>query len=65
MILALVVFSLAFVGIALGAILGRRGPSGSCGGKKPVGPDGQPLTCHHCTCGANAPVPSPAPGPDR
>lgn len=61
MVLAIVVFSLAFAGIALGVILGRQGPSGSCGGKKPVGPDGQPLTCDHCTCAGNDPASSSAP----
>lgn len=60
LVLTLVFFGLAMLGLALGIMIGRRGPAGGCGREKPLGPDGQPLTCDRCTCapGSSAPAES-------
>jgi hypothetical protein len=49
------IFTLAVVLLAIGVIIKGKPLRGSCGGPKPVGPDGEPLTCDHCTCSQQEP----------
>jgi hypothetical protein len=49
-LLSSLIFALAAALLAIGVIIKGKPLRGSCGGPKPDGPDGQPLTCDHCTC---------------
>ncbi len=49
-LLSALIFVLAAALLAIGVIIKGKPLRGSCGGPKPVGPNGEPLTCDHCTC---------------
>ncbi|MCB1034618.1 MAG: (Na+)-NQR maturation NqrM [Acidobacteria bacterium] len=50
LVLVLIAFGLAMIGMAVGVILSNRALRGSCGGVAVAGPDGEPLTCGNCNC---------------
>jgi len=50
-ILTIVVFAIAMTCLAIGVIVRGRSLQGHCGGgTKPLGPNGESLSCHDCTC---------------
>lgn len=51
LILTIALFGLAMFALAVGVIFRGKSLRGSCQSGTPVyGPDGEPLTCSHCTC---------------
>jgi hypothetical protein len=49
LIAAAVLFALAIAAMALGAMFGRRClQGGTCGGRRVIGSDGEPLSCSNC-----------------
>ncbi len=50
LLLVIVAFSIAMIGMAVGVILSNRALRGSCGGVAVLGPDGEPMTCGDCNC---------------
>jgi hypothetical protein len=47
-LLTIVVFGLAMLGMAVGAMFSNRCLRGSCGGPEVLGPDGDPISCDTC-----------------
>lgn len=56
LLLTIVAIALIMAAMAVGVILGNRTLRGSCGGPPVLGPDGDPLTCPDCNCGAAADI---------
>jgi len=64
-IISVLVFAAGMVGLSAGLILRGRSIRGHCGGAPVLGPDGQPLTCAHCTCEREEDAADDAPDPSR
>lgn len=60
LLLAIIAFGIAMIGMAVGVILSNRALRGSCGGVAVLGPDGDPLTCGDCDCKIPEPADSEA-----
>ena len=64
-IVSVLVFAAGMAGLSAGLILRGRSIRGHCGGAPVIGPDGQPLTCAHCTCQPDEAVAGDVPKPSR